>query len=110
TTFRLDLPRDLLARGVHNSFHASLIRPHVPNEDKRFPGRQLGQLPGFKDAPDEWFVTEITNHYGKGRDLLFEVKWNTGEVTWERIREVKHLSVFDAYLQAMGVEKPRDLP
>ncbi|EJD36812.1 hypothetical protein AURDEDRAFT_38100, partial [Auricularia subglabra TFB-10046 SS5] len=110
TTFSLDLPAELLARGVHNAFHASLLRPHVINDDARFPGRQLGQLPGFKDTSDDWTVTDITRHAGRGRELLFEVTWNTGQVTWERLREVKHLAALESYLQAMGVDKPRDLP
>ncbi|EJD42915.1 hypothetical protein AURDEDRAFT_34072, partial [Auricularia subglabra TFB-10046 SS5] len=110
TTFTLELPADLLGRGIHNAFHASLLRPHVTNDDVRFPGRQLGQLPGFKEPSADWTVTEITRHSGRGRELLFEVTWNTGQVTWERLREVKHLVVLESYLQAMGVDKPRDLP
>ncbi|EJD35177.1 hypothetical protein AURDEDRAFT_38722, partial [Auricularia subglabra TFB-10046 SS5] len=110
TTFELDLPRELKQRGIHNVFHALLLRPHVTNDDARFPGRQLGQLPGFKDVPEDWFVTDITRHSGRGRELLFEVTWSTGQVTWERLREVKHLAALESYLQAMGVNKPRDLP
>ncbi|EJD49857.1 hypothetical protein AURDEDRAFT_36374, partial [Auricularia subglabra TFB-10046 SS5] len=81
TTFELALPEELRARGIHNAFHASLLRPHVINDDIKFPGRQIGQLPGFKSGPDKWTVTEITRHRGKGKDLLFEVTWNTGQVT-----------------------------
>ncbi|KZV94416.1 hypothetical protein EXIGLDRAFT_560176, partial [Exidia glandulosa HHB12029] len=103
STFELDLPTDLRARGINPTFHATLLRPFVPNDDARFPGRQLTQLPGFKQQSEDWNVIEITSHYGKGRELLFEVRWSTGHVTWERVREVRHLSAFNAYLEAMGV-------
>ncbi|OAX34377.1 hypothetical protein K503DRAFT_698858, partial [Rhizopogon vinicolor AM-OR11-026] len=38
-SFLLDLPSDLKQRGLHPAFHAHLLRPHVPNDDRRFPGR-----------------------------------------------------------------------
>ncbi|EJD41110.1 hypothetical protein AURDEDRAFT_32799, partial [Auricularia subglabra TFB-10046 SS5] len=109
-TYQLDLPADLLGRGINNAFHASLLRAFEPNDDKRFPGRLATQLPGFKQSAEEWTVTNITDHAGKGRSLLFEVKWSTGHTSWERMREIKHLVAFEAYLEAMGVKSPRDLP
>lgn len=32
-TYQLDLPAYLRQRGIHNAFHASLLRAHVPNDD-----------------------------------------------------------------------------
>ncbi|EJD49257.1 hypothetical protein AURDEDRAFT_30241, partial [Auricularia subglabra TFB-10046 SS5] len=110
TTYQLDLPLDLRARGLHPTFHASLLRPFHPNEDARFPGRVSIELHGFRGNAAEWVVNEITDHYGRGRELLFEVHWNTGHVTWERVREVKHLSALQDYLQVMGVKSVADLP
>ena len=38
STYHLDLTSDLKQRGIHPSFHASLLRVHHPNDDRRFPG------------------------------------------------------------------------
>ena len=38
-TYQLGLSDELIKRGVNRAFHASLLRPHVPNDDRRFPGR-----------------------------------------------------------------------
>ena len=46
-TYRLGLGEELLKRGINPSFHASLLKPHVPNDDRRFPGRMPSQIPGF---------------------------------------------------------------
>ncbi|EJD33303.1 hypothetical protein AURDEDRAFT_29622, partial [Auricularia subglabra TFB-10046 SS5] len=110
TTYLLTLPPDLKARGINPTFHASLLRPFHPNDDLRFPGRLGIELPGFRNTAEEWAVTELTDHYGRGRELLFEVRWNTGHVTWERLREVKHLAALQDYLQLMGVKTAKELP
>lgn len=110
SSYKLGLPRDLMARGINPVFHASLLRVFRENEDKRFPGRQLHELTGFRTSAKSWTVIEITDHYGRGKELLFEVKWNTGHVTWERLREVKKLTALENYLQAMGVVRVADLP
>lgn len=110
SSYKLSLPHDLMARGINPVFHASLLRVFRENEDRRFPGRQLHELTGFRSSAKTWAVVEITDHYGRGKELLFEVKWNTGHITWERLREVKKLTALENYLQAMGVEKVTELP
>jgi len=37
STVMLELPPELTAWWVHPTFHMSLIRAHVPNDDERFP-------------------------------------------------------------------------
>ena len=37
-SFRLALPARLKQRGIHDVFHSSLLRIHVPNDDRLFPG------------------------------------------------------------------------
>ncbi|EPQ49882.1 hypothetical protein GLOTRDRAFT_51447, partial [Gloeophyllum trabeum ATCC 11539] len=81
STYRLDLSPELRKRGIADAFHASLLRIHLPNDDRRFPGRQLHQLPGFGENPKEWAVDRILSHSGKGRATLFELQWKTGDVT-----------------------------
>jgi hypothetical protein len=39
SSFQLDLPANMKQRGVHDMFHSSLLRIHVPNDDRQFPGR-----------------------------------------------------------------------
>ncbi|PIL28086.1 hypothetical protein GSI_09840 [Ganoderma sinense ZZ0214-1] len=58
-TYKLNLPRASISCGLVNAFHASLLRPHYPSDDRRFPGRQYHQIPGFGDNPREWAVDRI---------------------------------------------------
>ena len=59
-TYQLDLIDELLKRGINRSFHTSLLKPHIPNDDRRFPGRLPSQIPGFGEKPDEWIMEAIT--------------------------------------------------
>lgn len=64
-TYQLDLSDEMKARGLNNAFHASLLRPHFANDDRRFPGRQYHQLPGFGKQPREWAVDRSCRILGK---------------------------------------------
>jgi len=97
------LSQELKTRGINPSFHASLLRIHIPNDDRRFPGRQVHQLPGFGAVPSEWAVDRILSHSGQGRDAMFEVKWKSGDVTWLQYAEVKHLEAMGICLAAVQV-------
>ena len=108
-TYRLDLPHEMRTRGLVNAFHASLLRPHYPNDDRRFPGRQYHQLPGFGDNPREWAVDRILSHVGRGADAEFEVQWSTGDVTWAPYADVKHLQPLAQYYEALGIPGVRQL-
>ena len=102
-TYQLDLSKELKVRGLTNAFHASLLRPHLPNDDRQFPGRQYHQLPGFGEQPCEWAVDQILSHIGKGADAEFEVQWSTGDITWVPYKDVKHLQVLTEYCEALGI-------
>ena len=104
-TYALDLPSELRARGLHSAFHASLLRPHFANDDRRFPGRQFHQLPGFGEHPREWAVDRILSHMGRGSDAEFEVQWSTGDVTWVPYADIKHLQALREYYEALGVAR-----
>jgi hypothetical protein len=41
-SYRIELPARLLQCGVKDVFHSSLLRIHVPNDDRLFPGRKDG--------------------------------------------------------------------
>ena len=112
STVKLELPPELTARRVHPTFHESLVRAHVPNDDKRFPRRDTATCYDFgtTDEP-EWFVDEILAHRWVGRaHLEFQVRWTLGDVTWEPLAECKELEALDEYLELRGVRQPRDLP
>jgi len=81
-TYQLDLSDKLIKRSVNKAFHASLLRPHVPNDDRRFPGRLPIQIPGFGEKPEEWIVDQIVTHYGKGLGSVFRIQWKVGDRTW----------------------------
>ncbi|KZT40050.1 hypothetical protein SISSUDRAFT_968731, partial [Sistotremastrum suecicum HHB10207 ss-3] len=78
-TFKLELSDDLKRRGVNSSFHASVLRLHVANDDRLFPGRQFHQLAGFNDSPTEWDVDRIIAHSGAGSGAAFKVLWKSGD-------------------------------
>ena len=90
-TYQLALSEELLERGINPSFHASLLKPHVPSDDRRFPGRLPVQIPGFGNKPEEWIIKAITPHHGKGLNSEFEIQWKAGDKTWAPYREVAHL-------------------
>ena len=109
-TYQLKLSEELVKRGINPSFHASLLKPHIPNDDRRFPGRLPSQLPGFGGKSDEWIVDSITSHHGRGLNSEFEILWKAGDRTWAPYREVAHLIAMDRYCELMGVEDPSELP
>ena len=109
-TYQLRLSDELMNRGVNPSFHASLLRPHVPNDDRRFPGRLPIQIPGFGKEPEEWIVDRIVTHHGKGLGSEFQIQWKAGDRTWASYREVAHLNALDRYCELMGVGNASELP
>ena len=109
-TYQLDLSEELLKRGINPAFHASLLKPHVPNDDRRFPGRLPSQIPGFGKHTDKWVVEAITDHQGKGINSEFQITWKAGDKTWAPYREVAHLMAMERYCELMGVDSPNDLP
>jgi hypothetical protein len=110
SSFKLELPPDLLKRGVHSVFHSSLLRVHVPNDDRLFPGRLESQLGNGPEAEEEWAVDEILSHHGTREDILFEIKWKAGDVTWLSYHQISHLQALKSYLDAHGVEEAGQLP
>ena len=63
-TVKLELPPELTARWVHPTFHMSLVRAHIPNNDERFPCHNMATCYDFgtTDEP-EWFIDEILAHH-----------------------------------------------
>ena len=93
-----------LAPSVNRVFHVLLLRPHIPNDDRCFPGRMPCQIPGFREKPEEWIIDSILSHHGKGLESEFQVLWKVGDKMWVPYHEVAHLNTLDQYCELMGVK------
>jgi hypothetical protein len=108
-SFRIDLPDRMKQRGIHDVFHSSYLRIHVPNDDRLFPGRLDNQVAEFEDQEREWAVEKITSHKGNRSDAVFEVKWKAGDTTWLPYDRVDHLSALQDYFDVLGIENVSEL-
>lgn len=111
SVYTLDLPEDLKRRGIHPTFHVSLLRRHEPNDDSMFPHRETRVLYDI-GVPEntEWLVDEILAHEWVGRKIRFLVKWNQGEAGWEPRETCDELEALDSYLALAGVATVEELP
>ena len=103
-SFRIELPSHLKQRGVTDVFHASLLRIHVPNDDRLFPGRLFTQLNPGSETESEWAVDKIISHSGSRRDAVFEVLWKAGDVTWLPYLQIEHLNALKEYIDLQGAD------
>ncbi|KAG6896122.1 hypothetical protein C0992_010197 [Termitomyces sp. T32_za158] len=111
-SFCIQLPAHMRQRGIHNSFHASLLRIHYPNNDRRFPGRLYSQIVANVEPNhvDEWPADKIISHAGSKSTAIFEVLWRAGDKTWLPYNQVQELDILSPYLEAQGVENIHELP
>jgi len=109
-SFRIELPPHLKQRGVHDVFHASLLRIHIPNDDCLFPGRLFTQLNAGNENESEWAVDKIISHSGSSQDAIFEVLWKAGDITWLPYLQIEYLNALKVYLDLQGVENINVLP
>jgi len=99
------------SRGIHPVFHSSLLRIHLPNDDRRFLGRLDTQVLHFDDEREpEWTVSKIRSHLGAREDAIFEVEWKAGDVTWLPYADISHLDALAEYLDLIGVTNINNLP
>ena len=112
STVTLELPPELTARRVHPTFHVSLLRAHIPNDDARFLRWDTKAYYDFGGADEpEWFVDEILAHrWVDSTGLELQVRWTLGDVTWEPLASCKELAALDEYLELRGAKRPHDLP
>ena len=101
-SYLLDLSRNLRRRGVHNVFHASLLRMHEPNDDRLFPGRLDSQIAEFEDRDNEWAIAKILSHAGEREGAVFEAEWKSGDRTWVPYSAIRHLGALAEYLELLG--------
>lgn len=108
-SFLIELPADLKKRGLHPTFHSSLLRIHIPNDDRLFPGRTATQI-GIADVFNtEWKVDQIIQHSGRGVHAKFEILWPTGDRTWIDYETAKKLIALEDYFESLGIRDISEL-
>ena len=96
----IELPQEFKDRRINPTFHTSLVRPHIKNDDILFPKRDIKAYYDFGNNKDqEWLIEEILAHKWTNNDLEFQVKWTVGDVTWEPLSSCKELEALDVYLE-----------
>ncbi|KAI0054824.1 hypothetical protein BV25DRAFT_1775417, partial [Artomyces pyxidatus] len=111
SNYTLELPEELQKRRIHPTFHVSLLRRHMPNDDQLFPRQEPKRYYDFGSPDDEeWFVDAIVGHEWRGDNVSFQVLWSLGDHTWEPLDHVEELEALDQYLALQGVEHWRALP
>jgi hypothetical protein len=109
-SFKIDLPSHLKQRGVHDVFHASLLRIHEPNDDRLFPGRMDTQIGEGLNIDREWAVERIQSHHGSAEGSTFEIKWKSGDITWMPYYQIQHLQALNSYFEILGIQNISELP
>ena len=121
--YQLELPHGLQ---IHDTFHVSLLRPHIQRRGERTPSPEPIRVRG-DDSRKEYVVQEIVDSRIANKQLLYRVRWKgytPEEDTWEPsrglrkaqklVRKFHHVfpnkptekTVHDATLRA-GREPPR---
>ncbi|KAG1823034.1 hypothetical protein EV424DRAFT_1321630, partial [Suillus variegatus] len=79
-----------------------LPHPHIPNDDRRFHGRQLTQISDI-GCPEEWSISRVTDHHGQGSNSLFEVEYSSRDHVWLPYHEVSRLEAVTQYSESLRV-------
>ncbi|KNZ82090.1 hypothetical protein J132_08273, partial [Termitomyces sp. J132] len=109
-SFHVNLPATMRQCGIHDVFHASLLRIHHPNDDRLFPGQLDEQVVEPEQHPHEWTADKILKHAGTKSNLLFEVLWKSGDKTWLLQPQVEDLNLLKPYLDIQGATTVAELP
>ena len=108
-SFRVLLPAHLKQQGLHDVFHLSLLRIHIPNDDRLFPGRSDSQVEYLGGKDGEWMIEKIRSHSGSAAHAVFEVIWKSGDVTWLPYEQISQSRAMADYLESQGVSSVREL-
>jgi hypothetical protein len=110
SSFRIELPANMKSRGLHDVFHASLLRIHAPNDDRLFPGWLDSQIEYLGGTEGEWMIERVKTHAGQGSGALFEVLWKSGDITWLPYEQISKSTALEDYLELLGVQSIWSLP
>jgi hypothetical protein len=109
-SFQIELPAHFEQRGVHDLFHASLLRIHIPNDDRLFPGCLDTQIGNADGTEGEWAMDSILGHAGSKVKVTFEIRLKTRDVTWLLYYQVSHLHALQQYFDLLGIANISQLP
>jgi hypothetical protein len=63
STIKLELPAALEVQQIKPTFHTSLFKLHISNDDERFPHHDMLNHYDFsQEAEEEWYVNELLAH------------------------------------------------
>jgi hypothetical protein len=101
STVTIDIPA---APNVFPTFHSSLVKPFLQNDDSKFPSHTL-EKPGpiEVDGHDELFVERIIDHKKVGRGFRYLVRWrgeSPGEDCWIKGADLDENEAVDTYWNA----------
>ena len=103
SSYKIKLPAQLWARHLHDRFHQSKLWPYHANDDSLFLHQEGKVLYDFGTPDDqEWLVDEIQSHKWDGDVLMFQVRWNLGDTTWESVETCNELHALNDYLALIG--------
>lgn len=106
SAYTLDLPDGL---HIFPTFHASLLRPFIANNDDLFPSR-AHEEPGPVVTPDgshEHVVERVIDRRRRGRGWQYLVTWKgygPDHNQWMPGREIDDLAALDTYLAENGLQ------
>ena len=65
----LNLPIELEARNIYPTFHVSLLKPHIPNDDNQFPSRGVHIYHdfGYGDEAEQEVDAILAHQWDDGR-------------------------------------------
>jgi hypothetical protein len=83
---------------IHPVFHTKLLRPHVPNDLKRFPDREPPRPLPIIPEDDQYKVESIVDHRkrcGKNQYLVHWLGWEDAQDSWVNEEDIDEKLVLE---------------